>query len=205
MMNTQKKEIVILYVKNNFIQRNTISKQTNKLRDKTNEKIRILGEKYYIIKNIFDKFKFKRDDLFLIAMDLVKEYKNIKQDIRLQTQIRRMKEALICWFCEFFYDEIVEPNSIILSKMIEKTNIVTIFNNQSNNPPIKTKIHTSMQTNTQAIPTEKEYQTNISEIKTNQEADSFDLANLVDNENTNSKNNLIHNNENFNFESFFNF
>ncbi|KAK8892499.1 hypothetical protein M9Y10_029729 [Tritrichomonas musculus] len=138
-------------------------------------------------------------------MDLVKEYKNIKQDIRLQTQIRRMKEALICWFCEFFYDEIVEPNSIILSKMIEKTNIVTIFNNQSNNPPIKTKIHTSMQTNTQAIPTEKEYQTNISEIKTNQEADSFDLANLVDNENTNSKNNLIHNNENFNFESFFNF
>ncbi|KAK8839207.1 hypothetical protein M9Y10_032136 [Tritrichomonas musculus] len=208
-MNTQKREIAICFIKNNGMNW-TISQQTKNIREKTNKKIRTLGNKYYIIKNIFDRLKFKRDDLFEIAKELETEYQKTKQNIHLQNQIRRMKEAMVCWYCENFFEEIVQPNSALIRKMIEMTNGSSLVKSshsqtktkKSKNSSTKSKSNTptTIQISKKPKKNEKNHQNNNFDFSINQEIDSFDPTTMI------TDNSFYENtNENFNFEKFLNF
>lgn len=118
-MNTNNDQISILFIKNNKMNWAPTTQQTQKIRNSTNLKIRELGEKYYIIKKILDKLNIKRDTLYFCGKELEYIFKDQKPGLHLQTQKRRMKEALISWYCEFFYNEIVQQNSKILEKLLK--------------------------------------------------------------------------------------
>ncbi|KAK8900000.1 hypothetical protein M9Y10_002323 [Tritrichomonas musculus] len=205
-MRAGKKEKVILYLKNNQMNWTDFTQQTIKLRDKTNEKIRLLGNRYYIIKTLFDKYNFKRDDIFLIGKELENEYKDVKENIHLQNQLRRMKEALYCWYTEHFFDELFQPNSVILKRMIAI---------RKNAPPAsykaKTKSHTTTQQKTirkkrKANKTNETPKTNdVPQIVINQEVDSFDFSNLNSENKFDAEIGSVHANDNFNFNNFLNF
>lgn len=214
-MNAQKNGKLILYIKNNEMNWAPISQQTKNIRKITNEKIRYLGDRYYKIKNLFDKFKFKRDDLFIIAKDFEKEYKNIKPNIHLQNQFRRMKEALVCWFCEHFFEEIVKPNSAFLIRMIEKTKNIESLNQKINHanqiksqPKIinkKAKMNKNIKATNQTQTDKDNHQSNFLEYNINQEIDTFNHVRISTNILDDSQNNSVIENENFNFEKFLNF
>lgn len=70
-----------------------------------------MGSNYYQIKNLFDKMKFQRDDLFLIGKELEEEFQNSKKEWRMplsagMQKIFMMKDSLFLWYTENFYDEI---------------------------------------------------------------------------------------------------
>lgn len=118
-MNKNKNDLIVIYKKDRRMNTIEITQQTKYIRETTNQKIRELGNKYYTIKNLFDKMNLKRDDLFLYGKQLVEEFKQKKKGIKLQNSKKRMKDALLCWFTENFYDEIIQPGSIILHNLAQ--------------------------------------------------------------------------------------
>lgn len=203
-MKAEKKEMIVLYIKNKEMNWAPITKQTKSLRDKTNEKIRLLGKKYYIIKEIFDKLNFKRDDIFIIGKELEDEYKDVKQNIHLQNQTRRMKEALYCWYAEHFFNEISIPNSVFLNNLILKSNRIS-----KKKPISKTKTRIKEQKNafTKQIkpPIAKEKENIEPSLIINQEIDSFAFSNISKEIRNDESIHALEENLNFNFDTFLNF
>lgn len=117
-MNCNTKQNTILILKKDKANWVTNKQQTQKIRNVTNLQIRELGDKYYIIKNIFDKFNIRRDTLFYFGKELESQYKNQKFGIHLQTQKRRIKDSLVCWYTQHFYTEIISPNSVIIKQLL---------------------------------------------------------------------------------------
>lgn len=117
-MNADKKKLLIVYIKD--LEKITYqADQTKNIRNDTNKRIKELGNKFYAMKNLFEKMNLKRDDLFYFGKQLVDEYKGIKNGIHLQNQKKRMKDALICWYCENFFDDIFKNNSLLLQRLFE--------------------------------------------------------------------------------------
>lgn len=82
---------------------------------------------------------------------LEEEYKDIKEGIHLQSQMKRSKDALICWFSEFFYEEIQDPKANILSRLVSIQN--NILEKEFQNFIMKSSLashkNTEYKTNTQ--------------------------------------------------------
>ena len=131
-MKTYKKQTIILIIKKEQIKYFQPTKQTTNIREDTNTKIRDLGNKYFEIKNLIENLKIKRDDLFYFGKYLEKEYSNVKNGIYLQTQKRRMKDALYCWYTENFYEELMEPNSTLLHQLNELSTNPNFINHIKN-------------------------------------------------------------------------
>lgn len=178
-MKSRKKAIVILSIKQNKINLTKVSKQTQNLRESTNKKIKVLGNRYYEIKNIFNRLNLKRDDIFNFGKQLEYEYKYTKTGIHLQNQSQRMKDALFCWYAQYFYQELTEPNSVILEKLKKISQYQMIIKKQINK-------------NIRTIPEVKENKAsedhiikNIQQVKFNLEVDSNEIEKLSIPENTN--------------------
>lgn len=110
-MRANKNPASFLYIKDNYLNWMPESEQTNRMRSKINKKIRLLGDKYYKTKALFERLNFNRDILFLLGKFLEEKYHDTKQGIHLQVQTKRAKEALYCWYAEHFYDELFNDNS----------------------------------------------------------------------------------------------
>lgn len=117
-MKTFPKTILTLFIKDNKTNWTPVTKQTQTIRDRTNNKIKNLGQKYYLVKRIFDQNNIQRDYLFEFGRKIEEQYKDIKKIELLQSQCKRMKEALVCWFSENFFSEITQPNSPLLNELI---------------------------------------------------------------------------------------
>lgn len=117
-MKTFPKTILTLFIKDNKTNWTPVTKQTQTIRDRTNNKIKNLGQKYYQVKRIFDQNNIQRDYLFEFGRKIEEQYKDIKKIEHLQSQCKRMKEALVCWFSENFFSEITQPNSPLLNELI---------------------------------------------------------------------------------------
>ena len=85
-MKEMKKNSIILIIKESQYRKSQITAQTQSMRDDTNQTIRLLGEKYYQVKNVFDRYGFNRDILFSVGKELEMEYKNVKKDIILKNK-----------------------------------------------------------------------------------------------------------------------
>lgn len=207
-MHNRKNEIALLYIKNRKVNQVPIAEQTKRIRKKTNLKIEELGDKYLLIKDLFEKLRIKRDELYFFGKQLEMEYKEIKKGIHLQNQIKRMKEALYCWYAEYFFSEIYQFNSLLLKRLAQFTNnpavLFSLSKYQSNMMKIQKKqiekqtskvIKTQMETNEYILP----------ETKANQEIDSFEYSN-INMENSNQKDSTISSDNNmFDFEKLLNF
>ena len=66
-MKEMKKNSIILIIKESQYRKSQITAQTQSMRDDTNQTIRLLGEKYYQVKNVFDRYGFNRDILFSVG------------------------------------------------------------------------------------------------------------------------------------------
>lgn len=121
-----------LYIKDNYLNWMPESEQTNRMRSKVNKKIRLLGDKFYKTKALFERLNFNRDILYLLGKFLEEKYHDTKQGIHLQVQTKRAKEALYCWYAEHFYDELFNDNSEIWKTIIPNftTNILLDFQNK---------------------------------------------------------------------------
>ncbi|KAK8888831.1 hypothetical protein M9Y10_033571 [Tritrichomonas musculus] len=208
-MISNKKEIVILYVKNKGINSSPISKQTKNIREKTNERIRALGNKYYVIKSLFEQSSLKRDAIFSFGKQLENEYKTIKKGIYLQNQSKRMKESLYCWYAENFYEEITQPNSFLLKRIIENSRIISALTTKTNPLLLIQKQNRSsdkkIQNNTQNTQIVEDLQNNTTNAtKINQEVDSFSFSNIT-NDSIGDEKVLNMENENFDFGKLLNF
>lgn len=202
-MEKASKNVKIIFIKDHKVGNFQETKQTKSLRDQTNKKIRELGGKYYDVKNKLDKLKVHRDILFSLGKELESELKNENKKIHLQTQYKRMKESLIVWFTEYFYDELLMPNSPIIERLLvlEKLNILK--NIQSQSVKIKSK------------PLNKDHKTKkdlgnddslITDIKLNVEIDDFQFSNAERfDDNHQSSSNKEHSASNFDFNKYFNF
>lgn len=206
----KKKEITFLYVKNNQINQTSITAQTRRIRNKTNIKIRDLGNKYLVIKSLFEQLSIKRDTLYLFGKKLEEEYKETKKGIHLQNQIKRMKEALYCWYAEYFFTELCQFNSSLLKRLTLFTNSSKVLNSLSK---LQLKMIKRINRNINNMK-EQENEDNLqnttdnavfNEIITNQEIDNFEFSN-INMENTNEKNSTSSSNNNmFDFEKLLNF
>lgn len=172
---------VILLIKNNESNWNPPSTQTAHLRKVTNDKIRKLGNKYYEVKALFEKLKLNRDFIYEMGRRFVEEYKTEKKGLSLQTQQRRMKESLLVWYTENFYEEIFNPDASFIKKLINKDD------NQ-----IKTQ---RLQIKTKPVHEENNDKKFFDDILYNKEIDGFELSNLDD------KNTEVNYSKNFNFDS----
>lgn len=178
-MESNSKEKLIIYIKDRNPKMMSITHQTQSIRDATNLLIRQLGQKYYSIKSLFEKLNIKRDELYYIGKELENSYKDIKKDIHLQNQQKRMKDSLYCWFAQHFYSEIFQPNSSLLNQII---NYRCLHNSSSanENSPIKNKIKAGTkkkQTSIEKIKPNKELcniTENLHNLKMNQEIDEFE-------------------------------
>lgn len=179
---------VILFLKNDCIKRTALSNQTANMRNSINERIRNLGNKYYNMKNLLEKLNLKRDFLFLLGKRLVEEYKDIKIGINLQTQQRRMKEGLIAWFAEFFYDDIFNPDSEFINKYL--------IQNASKKSSNAVKTSNLQKENANVSQTKSIFQ----DIVFNKEIDSFEQSNT---ENDLSTHYSSSKSTNFDFNSLF--
>ena len=145
MKNQNNKEIFIL--NSNLMHWAPVSQQTQNMRNKTNLKIRELGNKYYNIKYIFDQLNIGRDNLFKLAREFEEQFKTKKQNVHIPASFIRMKELIICWFAEFFYEEISQPDSQIISQFLSmaklhKTQSKNNKKNLSNIQPKRNKTGT---------------------------------------------------------------
>lgn len=167
-----------LYLNKNQINCIPVSKQTQSIRNKTNLKIRELGSKYYNVKRLFDKLNFHRDFLFTTGKELEQEFKNQKEGILLQSQCRRSKEALICWYSEFFYSELFTPNSNVLLKLVNDVNNTSVIKKKVNHNNDKASTQNDISINQVPINTEKTQEIQeslfLDGIIFNKEIDSFD-------------------------------
>lgn len=193
---------VLLLLKNNKLNWANPSYQTRKMRNDINEKIRELGEKYYNVKNLFEKLNLKRDLIFEIGKELEVEYKNTKKGLHLQTQQRRMKESLFVWFTENFYSEIFSNNSTILNKLINKNpQMANIKNcNPQKNINSNFKNNETFLIDSNIIANEKQASSFYKDIVINNEIDNFDYSNI---ENDFKKEKSTDFTDNFNFGSLF--
>lgn len=112
------KDKVILIVNN--LQSNWIpaTHQTQFLRDRTNEKIKELGPRFYNIKNLFNSWGLQRDSLFNLARKLESQYYDKKPGIHIQTRDKRIKDAIYIWFAENFYNEILSNDKKIIQELL---------------------------------------------------------------------------------------
>ncbi|KAK8841628.1 hypothetical protein M9Y10_027253 [Tritrichomonas musculus] len=207
-MHNRNNEITLLYIKNRKVNQVPIAEQTKRIRKKTNLKIEELGDKYLLIKDLFEKLRIKRDELYYFGKQLEMEFKEIKKGIHLQNQIKRMKEALYCWYAEHFFTEIYQFNSLLLKRMAQFTNnpavLYSLSKYQSNMMKIQKK-QIEKQSN-KVIKTQMEINEFIlTETKANQEIDSFEYSN-INMENSNQKDSTISSDNNmFDFEKLLNF
>ena len=207
-MKSNKNQLIVLYIKDKKISSMESSQQTKKIRNDTNQRIRDLGNRYFDVKNLFDKMNLKRDDLFCFGKQLVNDYKQTKEGIRLQNTKKRMKDALICWFAEHFYEDIFMQNSVLLAQLsqLSKNPQKILLKSKSN--PIKNKPPKTIEKaqKKKVIPNDdKIVDTNLDfhEAKTNQEIDNFELSNLIQKDNVIQDNISI--NDNFDFNKIFQF
>ena len=215
-MKHDKKAILIL--KNDQTNLMPITKQTQKMREAVNLKIKQLGNKYYLIKNLFEKFDIKRDDLFYLGRQIENEYKGSKKCVHLQAQSKRMKEAIICWFAENLYEDIFQTDSIVLKKLSKicqhpcsimdkkDTNISPTLKNLQPYENLQTisatKTFENIHTNTG---TQLNNLILYNDSSINQEIDKFEFANIqIEKNNLDNKfANLV--NTNFNYDKLLEF
>lgn len=220
-MNRNKKEIVVLYLKDKNMRMMQTTQQTKNIQDATNKKIKDLGNKFYQIKNLFDRMNLKRDDLYILGKRLEEEFKNEKKDIKLQNQKKRMKDSLICWYAEFFYHEILDINSSVFQQLFQLSLNPNFESNESkykNAKPVKNKKKNEtgitknflikkdiekVQPNIDVDESERISLYDEEEARVNKEIDSFDLSNMM-------RKNSIQDDEkctnlNFDFSSIFQF
>ena len=93
----------IIYVKKSQTNISEPNQQTLKLRENANSKIKIFGNHFYEIKNIFDRINLRRDSLYYAGKEIEKRFSNIKKITPLQNQYKRLKDSLLVWFTENFY------------------------------------------------------------------------------------------------------
>lgn len=115
-MKKQKPQIILVVnnLHSNFI---PATGQTQFIRDRTNKKIKELGDKYYNIKSLFDSLGLQRDALFGLARKLEIKYKDIKPGIHIETRDKRMKDAVYTWFADNFYTEIFSNDARIIEEL----------------------------------------------------------------------------------------
>lgn len=182
-----KNQISVILIKNAELSRVPITDQTQKIRNRTNMKIREFGNKYYQVKGILDRMNIKRDALFYIGKELEKQYKNQKKGIHIQTQCKRMKEALHCWYCEHFYKELTVPVPSFINKLIslninyqKSTPSKIKQNDKSINENNCYEMQDEISNNTSTITNANPNLSILSDAKINQEIDCFDLANATE-------------------------
>lgn len=198
-----KTQNVIIFIKNQKIKYFQETKQTKNLQDLTNQKIRELGSKYYDVKNLFDKMKIHRDILFILGKELEQQYKSVKQKIHLQTQFKRIKDALIVWFTENFYTELFMPQSMIIQRLKFLENMNYIQSNQRN-------ILSQFQINKKKDNKEKKekdakIKPDFGNLQINTETDDFQFSNIEKRHNQKLISISEEYNDNFNFNEFLNF
>lgn len=199
----QSNQSILIFVKDNRLNQIPITNQTMNIHNKTNTKIRELGDKYYETKKIFDRLKIQRDNLFVLGKYLEEEYKDKKDGIKLQSQMKRSKDALICWFSEFFYDEMFDPKSKILQRLIaiqntifpKKVEILTKKSKKSHSKNMQIEIESPKKENiipdsTNIISNEENDISTSNELKFNQEIDTFDYPNDKNEQISNTQNNF---------------
>lgn len=193
-----KNDKVFLLLKNNKANWVPSYTQTTKMQNDINEKIRKLENKYFQIKNLFEKLKLKRDFIFKVGKQLAEEYKDIKIGINLQSQQRRMKDSLYIWYSENFFSEIFDPNSSFLSKYL-------IQNENMNNQNMKiysSDNYTKKDVNEKdiSIIINKTLENSfLSNVSYNKEIDNFENSNITNEKNDDTTN---HSN-NFDFGNLF--
>lgn len=207
-MISRNKDILVLYLKNNSNNWSSVTSQTQNIRDNTNKKIRQLGNKYYIIRNLFDRLNLRRDDIFFFSKIyffskiLEEEFKDLKNNIHIQNQTKRMKDAIYCWYAEFFFDELCTQNSILLKRLIEycQKNKNPLLQRKQKSCPKSKQITKKQKINSQ-IKTNNEKNENTDKIEINQEIDTFDFSNSS----TDNSKDTYSENFNFNFDKLLNF
>ena len=202
-------EVKWLFLKSDQMNWIPVSKQTQSIHENINSKIRQLGDKYYQVKHLFDQLNLRRDFLFFVGREIEEDFKNQKKGIHLQTQYRRSKEALTCWFTEFFYNELFYPDSPILNRLKESGNKETSKklkkNNSDNN---NSKLHNNQLLKEKKVKDAKEQLIGISnsslfsDMKFNKEIDNFQCCN---DEKEDSNNSPLIQNVNFNYDQLLNF
>lgn len=103
----------IIYVKKSQTNISEPNQQTLKLRENANSKIKIFGNHFYEIKNIFDRINLRRDSLYYAGKEIEKRFSNIKKITPLQNQYKRLKDSLLVWFTENFYSELINQNQLV--------------------------------------------------------------------------------------------
>lgn len=181
-----------------------ITRQTINIREKTNQRIRDLGDKYFMIKTLFDKYSLKRDAIFTIGKQLEEEFKNIKNGIHLQNQAKRMKEALYCWYAENFFEELTQPNSVLLKRIVENAKIISFM---TSDPCLCTKNKQPKTTcsDSKKIPAKQNNNNNQNQMKINQEVDTFLFSNISNDNVCGNESKSVQHNDNFNFDDLLNF
>ena len=205
-MQNKNKEYSLLYIKDRQISQFPIAEQTKRLRKRNKMKILQLGDKYLLIKDLFEQLNIKKDELYLFGKQLEEEYKAIKIGIHLQQQTKRMKESLYCWYAEFFFFEICQLNSTLLQRLVLYTNDPKVLSSYS-------KYQSNMISKIQKDghskkPKKRSFSQNpniFTEIKANQEIDIFEYSN-INTDNSNKQNsNLSPDSNIFDFNKFLNF
>ncbi|KAK8861083.1 hypothetical protein M9Y10_012778 [Tritrichomonas musculus] len=113
------KNKIILYVNDSHSNWIPATDQTQYIRDRTNQKIKELGKKYYYIKSLFDSMGLQRDNLFYLARKLETQYEERKPGIHIPASCKRMKDAIYTWYADNFYTEIVSNNPEIMIQLQE--------------------------------------------------------------------------------------
>ncbi|KAK8870151.1 hypothetical protein M9Y10_008028 [Tritrichomonas musculus] len=184
----------ILYLKNNQANWCPPNKQTLHIRENANFKIRILGNKYFEIKNLFEKLNIHRDTLFNAAKEIENNYKELKKLSPLRNQSKRLKDSLIIWFTENFYEELTNKNPHIfrIIKSAQGCELLSKFQSKQvevvRKPKPKTKVKNIYY---------------VSEEKGTQELNDNVLANTEIDDYTTVSNEESSSNMNFDFNKFF--
>lgn len=207
-MKKNNKCLKIIYVKNSKTNWTPATSQTRRIREKTNTKINQLGKKYYSLKALFDRLGLQRDALFLLGKQLENDYKNQKPGIILQNQCRRMKDAIYCWYTEYFFTEIFEPNSDVLKRLIATKMKGNEHISKSNKNTSLKDFHNLKKDSSQSENKNESYSIYahddvFQDIKVNQEMDSFEISSNLSEHNHMQKEEIS--NVNFDFEKLFQF
>lgn len=203
-MKSRTNDRLIIFIRHNELKKAPITHQTQNMRDNINSRIRYLGKKFYEVKKIFEQMNIHRDILFQVGKDLEKEFQDIKVGIKLAATSRRMKEALLCWFCDYFYDEIITPNSPILIKLKAAQlqydiNVIQnkIKSSSSVNTIPKTKVADTGKLRKKQKKSEKRNSFAL-QLKANEEIDNFNFSNIY-NDNSDEENSSVSENFVYNF------
>ncbi|KAK8897439.1 hypothetical protein M9Y10_015387 [Tritrichomonas musculus] len=196
------KDLVMLYIKDCGSSWIPVTSQTQRIRDTTNQKIRELGNKYYLTKFLFEKLNIKRDDLYAFGKKLEDDFKDIKNGLHLKNQCKRMKELLYCWFAEHFFEDIFKKDSILLQQFVDLSKNT---NNIKEIQKFRTQDHLRNEIQIEEFigkKIENNRMLNYDGLSFNQEIDSFDMSNVYSINEDSSNKNESPSNPNFDYAKY---